>query len=276
MRSADPATRAPSGQPRPFERQRVTVSNSRPYSAAGVPLATVAFMSRAPSRCTERSCRRASATTSRTSSIGHTLPPPPLCVFSRQRMRVGALWMSLGKLTAARTWAAPNSPRSPSICFIARPECTAGPPSSERKTCASASATTSSPGSERPRRAIWFAIVAVGRKMAASWPRSSAARSSSAITVGSSRFCSSPTSASAMARRMPGVGCVAVSERRSITARIVPATRAGRGQRASPARPRRRSAGSGRESARSARGRCGRAPRTRSGSSGCPWRRARG
>ena len=44
--------------------------------------------------------------------------------------------------------------------------------------------------------------------------------SSSALTVGSSRFCSSPTSASAMARRMPGDGRVAVSERRSITRAI--------------------------------------------------------
>ena len=32
--SADPASSAPSGQPRPFERQMVTVSNSPPISAA--------------------------------------------------------------------------------------------------------------------------------------------------------------------------------------------------------------------------------------------------
>ena len=37
------------------------------------------------------------------------------------------------------------------------------------------------------------------------------------LTVGSSRFCSSPTTAAAIAARMPAVGCVAVSERRSIT-----------------------------------------------------------
>ena len=51
----------------------------------------------------------------------------------------------------------------------------------------------------------------------ASLPSSSAARSSSALTVGSSPKTSSPTSASAMARRISGVGRVTVSERRSIT-----------------------------------------------------------
>ena len=53
---------------------------------------------------------------------------------------------------------------------------------------------------------MWFAIVAVGRKTASSCPSSSATRRSSSITVGSSRFCSSPTTASAIARRIPGVG----------------------------------------------------------------------
>ena len=43
----------------------------------------------------------------------------------------------------------------------------------------------------------------------------SAQRSSSRFTVGSSPYQSSPTSASAMARRISGVGRVTVSERRS-------------------------------------------------------------
>src|SRR3954447_22537989 len=59
-------------------------------------------------------------------------------------------------------------------------------------------------------------MLAVGRYTASSWPRSSAARRSSSSTVGSSRFCSSPTSALAMAARISWEGCVAVSERRSI------------------------------------------------------------
>ena len=50
----------------------------------------------------------------------------------------------------------------------------------------------------------------------ASLPSSSAERSSSARTVGSSPKTSSPTSASAIARRMAGEGRVTVSERRSI------------------------------------------------------------
>ena len=89
-------------------------------------------------------------------------------------------------------------------------------------TCEVSSASSTSPGREWSLRAIWFAIVAVGRKSAASCPSSAATRSCSAVTVGSSRFCSSPTAAAAIASRMPGVGRVAVSERRSITAAAYP------------------------------------------------------
>ena len=53
-------------------------------------------------------------------------------------------------------------------------------------------------------------------KRPASFPSRAAARSSSALTVGSSPKTSSPTSASAIARRIAGVGLVTVSERRSI------------------------------------------------------------
>jgi hypothetical protein len=60
--------------------------------------------------------------------------------------------------------------------------------------------------------AIALHIVPLGRKTAASWPSRSATRSHSAITVGSANDCSSPTSASAIARRMAGVGRVWVSE----------------------------------------------------------------
>src|SRR5919199_1409901 len=97
--------------------------------------------------------------------------------------------------------------------------------------CVRSSAIRSAPGRVSTRSAIWFAIVAVGRKSAASCPSSSAARRCSSFTVGSSRSCSSPTSAAAIAARISGVGRVAVSERRSITL--------GRYRRASyiPARP---------------------------------------
>src|SRR5476651_534639 len=59
-------------------------------------------------------------------------------------------------------------------------------------------------------------MVPVGKKSAASFPSISATRASRRRTVGSPSSTSSPTSASAMARRMAGVGRVTVSERRSI------------------------------------------------------------
>ena len=62
------------------------------------------------------------------------------------------------------------------------------------------------------RNAISLHIVPEGRNTAASSPSSSATRAHSAFTVGSSNFCSSPTSASAIARRISGVGRVCVSE----------------------------------------------------------------
>ena len=55
-----------------------------------------------------------------------------------------------------------------------------------------------------------------GTNSAASRPKTSAARACSRLTVGSSRNTSSPTSASAMARRIAAEGRVTVSERRSI------------------------------------------------------------
>ena len=72
------------------------------------------------------------------------------------------------------------------------------------KTWQFSSPISSSPSSVCSRIAIWFAIVAVGRKIASSWPSRRAARSSSSLTVGSSRFCSSPTAAAAIAARIAG------------------------------------------------------------------------
>src|SRR5437868_13425845 len=52
--------------------------------------------------------------------------------------------------------------------------------------------------------------------MAASFSKISAARSCKRLTVGSSPYTSSPTSAAAIARRISGVGFVTVSDLRSI------------------------------------------------------------
>src|SRR5260370_634598 len=56
-----------------------------------------------------------------------------------------------------------------------------------------------------------------GTNSAASMPKISAARCSSRLTVGSSPYTSSPTSASAIARRISAVGRVTVSLRKSTT-----------------------------------------------------------
>src|SRR2546429_6097115 len=65
--------------------------------------------------------------------------------------------------------------------------------------------------------AVRFPMHPVGTNSAASFPKISAARFSSWLTVGSSPYTSSPTSASAIARRISGVGRVTVSLRRSTT-----------------------------------------------------------
>jgi hypothetical protein len=62
------------------------------------------------------------------------------------------------------------------------------------------------------RKPMALHIVPEGMKTAASNPSSSATRSHNALTVGSPKCCSSPTSASAIARRISGVGRVCVSE----------------------------------------------------------------
>jgi hypothetical protein len=71
------------------------------------------------------------------------------------------------------------------------------------------------PGRVSTEIASWFAIVPLAVNSAASFPRRSAASSSSRLTVGSSRYTSSPTGARAIAMRISGVGVVTVSDRRS-------------------------------------------------------------
>src|SRR5690606_41415964 len=64
--------------------------------------------------------------------------------------------------------------------------------------------------------ASYSALDPHGPNRAAATPRSSPPRASCRRSVGPSPYTSSPTSASAMARRMAGVGRVTVSERRSM------------------------------------------------------------
>src|SRR5271170_5098749 len=81
---------------------------------------------------------------------------------------------------------------------------------------AAASTTISSPLVVCIRTASSLLMVPEGTNRAASLPSSSAVVRSSSATVGSSPKTSSPTSASAMALRIAGVGLVTVSLRRSI------------------------------------------------------------
>ena len=108
---------------------------------------------------------------------------------------------------------ASSIPRGLSTGHSTAPEIAAGPPASAMIGCDVRFRITSSPpGPMWSRKAIALHIVPLGRKTAASWPSRSATRSHSALTVGSANDCSSPTSASAIARRMAAVGRVWVSE----------------------------------------------------------------
>ena len=78
------------------------MSKGAPSSRAGTPVATAAFSSRAPSRCSFSPSSRAVATTACSSSSGHTVPPALLCVFSSATTDVRGVW------------------KLPSSCIVAR------------------------------------------------------------------------------------------------------------------------------------------------------------
>ena len=105
-----------------------------------------------------------------------------------------------------------NIPPSPSSVRIIAPASCAGPPASATTGCALLCRITSSPPGRTCRAsAISLHIVPLGRNTAASCPSSCATRSSSKRVVGSAPRCSSPTSAAAIAARIPLLGRVCVS-----------------------------------------------------------------
>ena len=118
-------------------------------------------------------------------------------------------------MTAASNSAAVNQPGPPSSVSWT-PAFAPLPPVSCQTAWASRETITSSPGRVSDRRTTWLAIVPVGSQSAASLPSRSAIRSWRRLTVGSSPNWSSPTSAAAIAARIPADGRVTVSERRSI------------------------------------------------------------
>ncbi len=134
--------------------------------------------------------------------------------------------------------------------------------------CAWAWRKTSSPRPVSARTAAWLHMVPDGKYSAASLPRSSAACSCRARTVGSSPSTSSPTSASSIAARISGEGRVTVSLRRSIVLMGSPRSRGVQvpgeriaGTRSPAAERLRRAAGAPRSRARRrAGGACARRP----------------
>src|SRR5580658_6252532 len=88
MNSREPASAAPTGAPRPLVKSIHTESKALAYSPAAMPLATTAFMRRAPSRCVRRPPRRATSVTEAIRASGQIEPPPRLLVCSTQRRRL--------------------------------------------------------------------------------------------------------------------------------------------------------------------------------------------
>ena len=70
IKSAGPHSAEPTGAPRPFEKQTLTVSKWLAQSAAEMPVATTALNSRAPSRWRARSLSAAQPQISATVSYG--------------------------------------------------------------------------------------------------------------------------------------------------------------------------------------------------------------
>ena len=139
---------------------------------------------------------------------GQTRPPPMLVVCSTDTSRergavaVAGRAQRLRDLRRGEDAAVAVERRAAS-----RPRAPPGRPPRSWTGCDVRSRITSSPpGRTCSRNAIALHIVPEGRKSAASLPSSSATRSCSAFTVGSSKRCSSPTSASAIACRIAARG----------------------------------------------------------------------
>ncbi len=108
-----------------------------------------------------------------------------MCVFSIAISdTVGEWWPA--SWTVSSTVPASRSPSSSGNGCSCTAEFHAAAAASYRNTCARAAHSTSVPGRASTRSASWFAIVPDGTYSAASFPRSSAARSWKRLIVGSS------------------------------------------------------------------------------------------
>ena len=106
-------------------------------------------------------------------------------------------------------------PSGPGNVLVETPDRAAGPPASKLAMWPVSCISNSSPELQCTRTAIWFDCVPEQANTADSFPSISATIDSRRLTVGSSPDMSSPTSAVAMASRIPGVGLVTVSLLRS-------------------------------------------------------------
>ena len=178
---------------------------------------TTASQNRAPSTWSGTPCRVAISATCRVYAGVNGWPIEWACVFSIVMRPVSGSWASDGSRNASSIAARSIVPsgRSSSERMLV-PTMTAWPAASSMTRWCSRPAIVSSPRRRCASCETRLPIVPEATNRPASLPSSSAARSWRAMTVGSSPNTSSPTSASAIARRMAGDGFVTVSLRRSI------------------------------------------------------------
>ena len=183
----EPTTSEPTGAPSPFDRHTDSTSAHAPYDASGTPVATWAFQSRAPSRCTPMPTDVAQVRSASRSASGSTAPPAKLWVFSTEtaavRTKNGP--MSGANIDSIAAWSdlaarvAPGAHREAGRARRgrrARPgRCGPRPRTAPPARPATSDATAST-----------LAIEPVGVNSAASLPNIPATRSCSATTVGSS------------------------------------------------------------------------------------------
>src|SRR5512134_66949 len=216
MKSREPTKTDPTGAPSPLERQNIRDPETFPYDAGETPDATDALKMRDPSRCRATDALPHTDRIRLSAASGNTVPPPALWVFSTatrrtfEPVRPGAAAMADATSSGEKI---PPGASSPRVATEAMWD-TAG--LSRPAIWDAEDATITSPGRVQAATAHRFPMVPEGTNMPPSLPKSAAEYSSSARTEGSSPRRESPTFARDMACRIPGVGSVTVSERRSI------------------------------------------------------------
>ena len=205
---------APSGAPRPFVKSSQAVSKPAAISAAGTPDATTAFISRAPSMCSRRSGLLRDPDHARAAAPAAT-PGRPTCSSSARPTRAASAACSgLGRSQRApHVVAREHAQRACPAGESSPPRTPPGPPASAMIGCERTVQDRLVPaGADVQPEGDLVAHRPGGQEHRRLHPSSAATRAHSSVTVGSSKRCSSPTSASAIALRMAGVGRVWVSE----------------------------------------------------------------